>query len=107
MTDVRPKVPSRDTIYCHCDAEGAYRDFYASRMAVRACGVRAEEVVRVRLVPDDEGTHWCWHDYERDEYCMVWPSFTHLAMCFANGIDAEEERDRGVRTRVRVEEVAA
>lgn len=107
MTDAHPKVPSKDTLYCHLNKEGEYRDFYASRMAVHACGVPPEEVIRVRLLPDDAGTHWCWHDYERDEYCFVWPSITLLAMCFGNGMEAEEKRDRGMRTRVRVEELAA
>lgn len=107
MTTEHPEVPSTDTLYCHRDADGGYDHFYSSAVAVTMCSVAADEVVRVRLVPDDEGTHWCWHDYENDEYSMVWPSFVQLDMCFTYGIEVEEKKNRGLRTRVRVEEVAA
>lgn len=97
------KKPSRTDLYAAFDVAGGFKNFQLSALGVRMCGISAEDVVRVQLIPDDAGAYWCWHDYERDEYSMVWPSFVQLDMCFPYGIGAAEKQGRGTRVRVRAE----
>ncbi len=88
------------TMYAH-NTEAGFRHVYPSSMAVKMCG--GGEIVRVRIVPDPEGTHWCWHDFEKNEYRMVWQSLVQLKVCFPYGIEIEEKRRHGIRVQVRVE----
>lgn len=97
------KQASKNEMFAHRNDGGGFDHIYSSALAVGMCGVPDGEIVPVRIVPDSEGTYWCWHDFEHDEYCMVWPTFMQLDICFAYGIEAAEKRGGGIRTQVRVE----
>lgn len=102
-----PTEAPKAILYCCRDADGNYYHFYPSARVVQLGGCSKGKIVRVRLVPDSEhGNYWCWHDFEDNEYRHVYPSLILLKMCFTYGIEVEEERDRGIRVRVRVEELS-
>lgn len=89
--------------WCRRREDGKLECFMRSRAAVLACGAPKAEVVRVRLTPDEQGSLWCWHDAEKDEYCFVFDSLVKLSVCFTYGIEREEKRGLGTRLRVRAE----
>ncbi len=105
--EVVPGEPKNDTLYCQRKPDGFFDNFYRSGFGVRmAVGSKMKgDVVHVRLVPDDEGEFWCWHDFGDDTFSMVWPSLSLLGMCFGalSGMERREKADRGIRARVRVE----
>lgn len=98
-------IASKNEMFCHRQPDGKYHYFYPSRGVVEMCSVPVDEIIHVRLLPDDDGTYWCWHDFKDDSYSMVYPAFVLLEMCFTYGIKVEEDRGRGKRARVRVEEI--
>ncbi len=98
---------TKTTTFAHLREDGSFSSFYPSRAAVKMCGAPVDEIVEVRLVPDAEGSYWCWLDFERNEYCMCWPSLMQLKICFPYGIEIAEKRDKGVRVRVSVERLAS
>ncbi len=99
-------APPNNRTFAQRKPDGSYAHFYRSRFSLTSlCGVPEDEVVEVLLIPDPEGGYWCWHDFERNEYCMCWHDFRLLEICFTYGIEPEEKRGKGIRVQVRIEEV--
>lgn len=103
-------MPLRETrLFCH-KKDGKYRNFYPNEFCVKMCGV-ADPIVEVvvtesaLLVPSSVG-YWAWWDNERGSFSMVYETRTVLSICFPYGIEAEEERGKGVALPVTVVEVA-
>ena len=65
-------------------------------------------IVRVRVRPalDEEDTpYWGWWAADDAEYRHIYPSPHGTEMCFPYGSEAEEERGRGKKLRLLIEEV--
>ena len=62
--------------------------------------------VSMRAVRADESSpYWGWWDAERETISMIWPDKRLLNMCFPYGPKAEEERGRGLRVNLVLEEL--
>lgn len=85
--------------------DGKLEHFMLSRFGVQMCGVPSEEIVRVRLTPDDDGPFWCWYDYRERRITLVFGSLLLLSTCFTYGIDVAEKCGSGIRLRARAEAV--
>lgn len=61
---------------------------------------------RERTESDPPSSYWAWLPTdEPDRYISIWPSEIQLDMCFAYGPKAEEDRGRGRKVNLIVEEI--
>lgn len=80
-----------------------YSHFFNAKFLVEMCGAEENDIVRVdireRTEYDEPSEHWGWESWdERDgeiRYCMIWPSFLQLDMCFPYGSKAATEAGQG------------
>lgn len=74
---------------------------------VRSCSSAKKPIIhKVRIRPDENGSHWGWWSAERQTFTMIWRSKIQLDMCFAYGPAAEKKRGGGLRCRLAVEMIA-
>jgi dipeptidyl aminopeptidase/acylaminoacyl peptidase len=74
--------------------------FYPSAALVSMCGTGT--VVRVRLTPDEAGTHWCW--WKRDGAVFFVHDDEHrVRICSPDGFERAERDGHGKVVRVRVD----
>ena len=101
----RPTEPPKGVMYCLRWADGRLRHFHPSQLAVRFCTGPQDvyTILQVKIVPDDQGEFWCWHDWRDNRYCMVFHDLLLLKVCFPYGLDSAEKACHGVRVRARVE----
>jgi hypothetical protein len=74
--------------------------FYPSALAVDMCGTGP--VVRVRVTPDDAGTHWAWCRTD-GVISMVYDHEDIVRMCAPDGFAFAEQAGEGRVRRVRAE----
>lgn len=86
------------TFYGVLGKNGLYRDIYKNPLLVEWAGNEKEEIVKLEVRPINEGEsspYWGWHDYERNEYCMIWRSIHAARCCFPYGPEIEEKLGKG------------
>jgi len=60
---------------------------------------------KVRIVADETGDYFTWHDYENDKFNFTHPIRAGVDICFLYGSRAEEDRGRGKLIRCRIEDL--
>jgi len=92
--------PTQDIMFCRVDGTNL-RHFFPWQHGAEICS-DVGYVARVVIIPDDNGTWWCWRSTADDRVHHVWPNLDLLDMCFPYGIKAEVERGRGKYFQARV-----
>lgn len=91
-------------MWCERDPEdGVLKHFYCNTLSVRMHETGWPEILHVNVVEDDAGTHFGWWDEGRQRIDFVYQHEILRDMCFPYGPEAEEERGRGRRIRVRTD----
>lgn len=80
---------------------GGFYSFFEHLDIIRLTG--QSPIIAVRVILDDAGDHYTWHDYERDTLDYTAPTLDMVEICFPYGTKTEEERGRGKLKRCRVE----
>jgi hypothetical protein len=91
-----------------------YNDFGINSMSARMYGHKPSDIVNLKLRVSEnqvrpqynehtiEADYWGWFDFEENQFTMIYPQLVILHMCFAYGIKAQENRNRGRAYRLEV-----
>ena len=94
----------QDEFWVGLRPSGKYAHFYKSLYSVTTiCGVKKEDLKKVRVHEDPEGDHWGWERSDKPGFCMIQMSEMTLDMCFPDGYKAAAKAGRGRQVRLRVE----
>lgn len=114
MVTGRMTDPNTATYYAHKilreqDGTYYYYNAHTSRMFVKLHYYPNPIVkvsVRERVATDPPSNYWGWLDaMAPHHYIFVWPSEVQLDMCFPYGPKVEEDRGRGRKVNLVVEEL--
>jgi len=81
-------------------------DVHSSLEMTKLYGESPYYKIKVREIKKGEkSAYWGWKDFEKKEYCMIYPHKAGTEMCFPYGPKAEEKRGKGKLVNLVIEEI--